>query len=153
MASKVSKSLQQAIDGLVIQDVYVKSCQAHCADDFDPKSTDLEKLLVQQMHVVRRSELVEIDSDGQLVRIYIRLGTRWVSPEEDSEPDIKAFVEADFIAEYQVTSDLEQAAIDEFALKNASYHVWPYWREFLSSQCERLRLPRVMLPTVQFSKK
>jgi hypothetical protein len=152
MTKKVSKSLQQAIDALVIQDVYVKSCQAKCADDFDPKSTELEALLVQQMHVVLRSELIDIDGDGQLVRIYIRLGTRWVNPKENSDPDIKAFVEADFIAEYQVTAELEQAAIDEFALKNASYHVWPYWREFLSTQCERLRLPRVVLPTVQYSK-
>lgn len=152
MAAKVSKSLQQAIDGLVIHDVYVKSCQAQCADDFDPKSTQLDALLVQQMHVVHRSEWVEIDGDGQLVRIYIRLGTRWVSPEEDNEQDIKAFIEADFIAEYQVNQTLEQDAVDEFALKNASYHVWPYWRELLSSHCERLRLPRVMLPTVQFSK-
>ncbi len=152
MAKKVSKSLQQAIDALVIQDVYVKACQAKCADDFDPKSTELEALLVQQMHVVLRSELIDIDSDGQLVRIYIRLGARWVSPKENSGPDIKAFVEADFIAEYQMTAALEQSAIDEFALKNASYHVWPYWREFLSTQCERLRLPKVVLPTVQFSK-
>jgi hypothetical protein len=109
-------------------------------------------LLVQQMHVVLRSELIDIDGDGHLVRIYIRLGTRWVNPKGNSDPDIKAFVEADFIAEYQVTAELEQGAIDEFALKNASYHVWPYWREFLSTQCERLRLPRVVLPTVQFSK-
>ncbi|MGP4932912.1 hypothetical protein ACTXIM_13335 [Pseudoalteromonas nigrifaciens] len=152
MANKISKSLQQAIDGLVIQDVYVKSSQAHCADDFDSKSTELDALLVQQMHLVRRSELVEIDGGGQLVRIYIRLGTRWVNPEESNEPDIKAFVEADFIAEYQVTTELEQGAIDEFATKNASYHVWPYWRELLSSQCERLRLPKVVLPIVQFSK-
>lgn len=152
MAKKISKSLQQAIDALVIQDVYVKSCQAQCADDFDPKSTELEELLVQQMHIVHRSELVDIDGDGQLIRIYIRLGARWVNPKEDSDPDIKAFVEADFISEYQMTAELEQKAIDEFALKNASYHVWPYWRELLSSQCERLRLPRVVLPTVQFCK-
>ena len=152
MAKKISKSLQQAIDTLVIQDVYVKSCEAQCVDDFDPKSTEVGELLVQQMHVVHRSELVDIDGGGTLVRIYIRLGARWVNSKEDSDPDIKAFVEADFIAEYQVSTELEQAAIDEFALKNASYHVWPYWREFLSVQCERLRLPRVVLPAVQFSK-
>ncbi|MDB2387338.1 hypothetical protein N9W21_08375 [Shewanella sp.] len=149
---KVSKKLQQAIDSLVIHDVYLKSSQAHCADDFDPKSIEVDSLLIQQMHVVHRSELVQIDGDGQLVRVYIRLGNRWGSPTESDEPDIKAFVEADFIAEYQLTSKLEQEAIDEFALKNASYHVWPYWRELLSSQSERLRLPRVVLPTVQFAK-
>ncbi|ART78920.1 preprotein translocase subunit SecB [Oceanisphaera avium] len=150
--AKVSEKLQQAIDGLVIQDVYLKSSKAHCAEGFDPKSTELDSLLVQQMHVVHRSELVQINDDGQLVRIYVRMGTRWVSQIDSEESDIKAHIEADFIAEYQLTAELEQDAIDEFALKNASFHVWPYWREFLSSQCERLRLPRVVLPTVQFSK-
>lgn len=152
--AKVSKKLQQAIDSLVINDVYLKSAQAECEDDFDPKSADsLEVLSVQQMHIVRKSEVIQVDGDGQLVRIYIRLGARWVShQEEDEEPDIKALIEGEFIAEYLVTDSIEQEAIDEYALKNASYHVWPYWREFLSSQCERLRLPRVVLPTVQFSK-
>lgn len=152
--AKVSKKLQQAIDSLVINDVYLKSTQAECEDDFDPKSADiLEALSVQQMHIVRKSEVIQVDGDSQLVRIYIRLGARWVSQqEEDDEPDIQALIEGEFIAEYLVTDPLEQEAIDEYALKNASYHVWPYWREFLSSQCERLRLPRVVLPTVQFSK-
>lgn len=152
--AKVSKKLQQAIDSLVINDVYLKSTQAQCEDSFDPKSADsLEVLSVQQMHIVRKSEVIQVDGDGQLVRIYIRLGARWVSQqEEDDEPDIQALIEGEFIAEYLVTNPLEQEAIDEYALKNASYHVWPYWREFLSSQCERFRLPRVVLSTVQFSK-
>lgn len=152
--ANVSKKLQQAIDSLVINDVYLKSTQAQCEDHFDPKSADnLQVLSVQQMHVVRKSEVIQVDGDGQLVRIYIRLGARWVSQQEESdEPSIQALIEGEFIAEYLVTNPLEQAAIDEYALKNASYHVWPYWREFLSSQCERLRLPRVVLPTVQFSK-
>ena len=151
MATKVSKQLQQAIEKLKIQDVYLKSTQAHCEEGFDPKSTELDELLVQQMHMVRRSEVLQINDDELLVRIYIGLGTRWLAPSESEEPNIKAFIEADFIAEYQMTEKLAQDAINEFALQNASFHVWPYWREFLSSQCERLRLPRVVLPTVQFS--
>ncbi|ETI61863.1 hypothetical protein [Marinomonas profundimaris] len=152
MAAKVSKKLQQAIETLKIQDVYLKSTQAQCEDDFDPKSTDLDELLVQQMHTVRKSEVLQVNDAELLVRIYVRLGTRWLSPSESEESNIKAFIEADFIAEYQMAELLEQDIVDEFALKNASFHVWPYWREFLSAQCERLRLPRVVLPTVQFSK-
>ncbi|WP_133012408.1 preprotein translocase subunit SecB [Marinomonas flavescens] len=152
MVAKVSKKLQQAIENLKIQDVYLKSTQAQCEDDFDPKSTELNELLVQQMHSVRKSEVLKTHENGLLVRIYVRLGTRWVTPNDNEELDVKAFVEADFIAEYQMTEELEQDCIDEFAQHNASFHVWPYWREFLSSQCERLRLPRVVLPTVQFSK-
>ncbi len=157
--AKISQNLQSAIESLIINDVYLKSTQALCEEGFDPKSTEsVEMLLVQQMHVVTKSEVIQIEGDGQLVRVYILLGARWVVPhdeedlEAESTPEIKAFIEGEFIAEYQMKTPLSQEAIYEFALKNASFHVWPYWREFLSSQCERLRLPRVMLPTVQFSK-
>lgn len=152
MAAKISKNLQRAIDHLTIQDVYLKSSQSECKEHFDPKTTELNELLIQQMHSIRKSEVLKINESDLLVRIYVRLGTRWVTHNENEEPDPQAFIEADFIAEYQMTEELEQVCIDEFAQHNASFHVWPYWREFLSSQCERLRLPRVILPTVQFNK-
>lgn len=151
---KVSKKLQQAIDNLVINDVYLKASHARCVDEFDPKfANEAEDLLIQQMHSLRKTEVVKIEGDGELLRIFMSLGVRWVVAEDDvDQPDIKAFIEGDFIAEYQINSSLDQASIDEFAAKNASYHVWPYWREFLSTQCERMRLPRVVLPAVQFCK-
>ena len=154
MANKNSKELQRAIENLVIQDVYQKTTRAFCNEDFDPKSySEMEQLHVQQMHVVLKSETVQIEDDSELLRVSIRLGARWVIPaESEDEPDIKATIECDFIAEYQIKTGLEQECIDEFSLKNASYHVWPYWREYLSSQTERMRLPRVVLPTVQFTK-
>ena len=153
MPTKAHKKLQQAIDKLVISDVYLKESQSLCVDGFDPKFTDVADLLVQRMHILQKSELVKVDDGSELLRIFIRMGVRWVTPEENvDEPDIKAFIEGDFIAEYQIKDTLDQGCIDEFASKNASYHVWPYWREFLSTQCERMRLPRVVLPIVQFSK-
>ncbi|CAH8242259.1 preprotein translocase subunit SecB [Vibrio vulnificus] len=154
MATKNSNHLQKAIENLVIEDVYQKSTRAFCADDFDTKSySEIEHLHIQQMHVVHKSETIQIEDDGELLRVFVRLGTRWIVPSEDADkPDIKAAIESNFIAEYRIKSPLEQECIDEFSLKNASYHVWPYWREYLSSQCERMRLPRVVLPTVQFTK-
>ncbi|WP_417552458.1 hypothetical protein [Marinomonas fungiae] len=152
MATKNSVNLQKAIDNLSIQDVYLKSSQAECSEDFDPKRTEHTELLVQQMHTVRRSEVIQTNEDELILKVYVRMGTRWVLPVEGQDPEIKAFVEADFIAEYAMAELLETEAVDEFSLKNASFHVWPYWREFLSSQCERLRLPRLVLPAVQFNR-
>ena len=61
-------------------------------------------------------------------------------------------IEAEFIAEYQMTdTTLEQSCIDEFSLKNVSYHIWPYWRELLGNQCARMYLPKLILPTVQLA--
>lgn len=148
----VSAELQKAIDNLRIRDVYSKSNQSDCLNGFDPKYSDeLNELTVQQMHVVKQSSIVEVEDDGQLLRVNIVFGTRWVKDIEGIELDVKAFVEASFVAEYQITKVLEQKSVDEFALKNASIHVWPYWREFLASQCDRMRLPKAMLPIMQLA--
>ncbi|PLY15327.1 MAG: preprotein translocase subunit SecB [Sedimenticola sp.] len=149
----ISAGLQKAIDSLNIQDVYIRDQVASCIGDFDPKyAADMERLTVQQMHLVKQSNVVELEDDGRLLRVFVRLGARWVDPEEDSEElSVRALIEAEFIAEYQMSATLEQACIDEFSLKNASYHIWPYWRELLSNQCARMHLPRLILPAVQLA--
>lgn len=147
----IDANLQKAIDNLQIQDVYLRNTMASCVDDFDPKySSNLANFTLQQMQLVRQSTVVEVEGDGRLLRVYMLLGTRWVEPLQDAEePKVRAVIEAEFVAEYRITDALAQDCIDEFAKKNAGYHVWPYWREYLASQCERLRLPRLVLPAVQ----
>lgn len=154
----VSPSLQKAIDSLKLQDVYLRDSFAHCDDDFDPKySGGQEALSVQQMHVVRQTEIADLEDNGKLVRVFVRFGVRWVnsiaerSADEQGSPEVVANIEAEFIAEYAIDQEINQTCIDEFATQNASLHVWPYWREFLSSQCERMRLPRIVLPAWQLS--
>lgn len=146
--------LQQAIDSLSISDVYLAASRAEHAESFYPKARDaFDGLKVQTMHIARRSEIVETDqSDQYLLRIMLGFGVRWVDEEtEDAEePLVRALIEADYVAEYVMSDLLAQEAVDAFALQNASYHVWPYWREYLASQCERLRMPKVMLPIRQF---
>ncbi len=149
----INAHLQNAIDSLKIQDVYVRDQLAACKGDFNPKyAPDLEKLNIQQMHLIRQSTVVELDESNCVLQVFIRMGVRWVDPaEENAELSIKAIIEAEFIAEYSMSHKLEQQSVDEFSLKNASYHVWPYWRELLSSHCTRMHLPKLMLPTVQFA--
>lgn len=149
----ISAGLQKAIDNLSIQDVYVRDQIASCVGDFDPKyAADIDQLTVQQMHLVEQSSVVELDDKTRLLRVFVRLGARWVDPaEENEEFSIRAKIEAEFIAEYQMSDILEQACIDEFCLKNVSYHIWPYWRELLSNQCTRMHLPRLILPTIQLA--
>lgn len=150
----MSATLQKAIDGLAIRDVYLRELRASCFNDFDPKyDTTMDQLDMQTMHVVRLSEVVDVEGEShQIFRVLIRFGVRWVDPEkleQDEKIATKALVEAEFIAEYDIEDQLPQECLDEFALKNATYHVWPYWREQLMSQCDRMHLPRVVLPTMQ----
>ncbi|MDD5035598.1 MAG: preprotein translocase subunit SecB [Methylococcaceae bacterium] len=149
----ISPELQKAIDGLQIQDVYLRSALARCGEDFDPKYAPLlATAVVQQMHAVKQSTLAEVEGNGRLLRVLVALGTRWVEPSPDpEEPKVLAVIEAEFVAEYRLQGELPQNCIEEFALKNASYHVWPYWREYLASQCERMRLPRLIMPAVQLA--
>ncbi len=161
----MSAELQKAIDSLRIRDVYLRRSSSYLADDFDPKySPEANALAVQFKHVVTRGEVLalkEDDADIRIFRVYINLGTRWVvfpestsedgSGESDDETDVKAVIEAIFLAEYLIENEPGKDALDAFALKNASYHIWPYWREYLMNQCMRMNLSKIALPTVQFA--
>jgi hypothetical protein len=149
----MNADLQKAIDTLRIHDVYQRSSIAQCVGDFEPKyDQEIEQLVTQTKHGVKQTQLAEIDESQWLVRVFIEFGARLVDPRVENEIDsVKAVIEAEYIAEYTADEALEQACIDEYALKNASYHVWPYWREFLMSQCGRMHLPRFVLPTMQLA--
>lgn len=149
----ISPALQKAIDVLQIQDVYLRDFVARCADDFDPKYTaDYASLTLQTRHFVKQSTVVEAENAQRLLRVLVDVGARWVEERpENEEPIVKAFVEAEFVAEYRMPEPLDQASVDEFSLINVSYHVWPYWRELLNSICTRMHLPRVALPTTQLA--
>ena len=154
--------LQQAIDCLKIQDVYLRSSNASLADDFEPKyAPDIEDLDVQYKHLVTQSSVLSLEEDSaeksknavQLFRVFVTLGARWVTPtsKEDATEDdgIRAEIEAVMMAEYLMQKNPGQDALNEFALRNASYHIWPFWREYLTTQCMRMNLPKLMLPTMQ----
>ncbi|MEE9302534.1 MAG: preprotein translocase subunit SecB [Thiotrichaceae bacterium] len=154
--------LQKAIDCLKIQDVFQRSVSANITEGFDPKYLR-ENLQSQFKHIVTKSQVININDDNEdicLFHVYIDLGVRWMpasldleeaNDDESNEPSIMAFIEATFVAEYSLDGEPGKEALDAFALKNASYHIWPYWREFLMSQCMRMNLPKISLPAVQFA--
>jgi len=156
----MNESLQKAIDSLRIHDVYLRSSEVILSEEFEPKyDPDLDTLDVQFKHAVTRSNVLLLEEEGestvQLFRVFAELGARWLEPAEDGDGDdsrLRAKIEAVMVAEYQMKEDPGKDALKEFALRNASYHIWPYWREYLSTQCMRMNLPKLVLPTVQFAK-
>lgn len=149
----ISPELQQAIDGLRILDIFLRSTRGECAEGFLAKYEDCVSLTVQQMLSVRKAEQLDGSDGTRRLMVHILVGTRWTKPATDDSADVKvdvkAFIEAEFIAEYAISGDLSVDALSEFSRKNASFHVWPYWRELLAAHCERLRLPRLTLPAIQ----
>lgn len=150
----MTDALQKAKDALQITDVYLRDMTAHCYGDFEPKyDPNLETLDIASKHFVEKVDVVELDAK-KLMRVFINLGVRWIDPIAESEElGLKAQIEAVFVVEYFMTEDLAKESMDAFALQNASYHVWPYWRELLMNQAARMHLPRVALPTIQLAKK
>lgn len=158
-----SEALDNAIENLEIRDVYLRRLNAECPEGFDPKFyPQLSELSLEFMHQVRQSAIVRAESEIFL-KVFISLGIRWV--EEDSEEkvedssdaesklelDIKAIIEGELVAEYLMKKELSEEEVREFCLKNASYHVWPYWREIVQGSCAKMNLPKVVMQTVQFA--
>ncbi|PJF38109.1 MAG: preprotein translocase subunit SecB, partial [Phototrophicales bacterium] len=152
-------ALNKAIKSLVIQDVYLRNSSSIVAEGFEPKYQDKNtSYLIQFKHLVEKTEVLELqDNEGlpqQLMRVFVQVGCRLLNPNNDDgaeaasrvDDDYLVQIEAQYIAEYMMTEPLEQEAIDAFALENVSYHVWPYWRDYLTSLCLRMNLPKIMLP-------
>ncbi|MGI0153615.1 hypothetical protein ACQ661_08130 [Pseudidiomarina sp. WS423] len=164
--------LKRAISALQITDVYLKSSSVHTMEQWDPKREDFSRLKYQFLHVIDKSEIIDVeenegpDSDKVTSKsfflVYITLGSRVVDQNAlEDEGDKKhakepfAQIEGTFVAEYSISDDFDKSdeeALKAFALSNASFHVWPYWREYLMSTCTRLNLPKIPLPVKQFTK-
>jgi len=148
--------LQLAKDSLQFNDAYLKNTSCWTGDDFDPKSANWDELAYQFIHVVKGSEVVAVmDSDekeSQYFRVFIDVGCRFIAEDEreSEEPKELSKIEASFCSEYLVLNKgLDDDVLKVFALQNASYHIWPFWREYLMNMCNRLNLPKVALPTMQ----
>lgn len=161
--------LQKAIGCLAISDVYLHETHAILNKDFDPKIANQSlgtqlRFTAKRVDSIDAEQVIGTSDDKQvvkLVRIYLRAGLRFVSgglsDEVQNNPEelakhIKAEINASFIAEYRITcDDLGIDAIEEFAKRNAAYHVWPYWREYAQSICSRMQLPQVIMPMFQLN--
>lgn len=138
--------MQKAKDSLKINDIYLHKLTAECFGGFEPKyDSKLSSYKIQTMHFVEKSQLMMVDEE-KILKVTVSLGVRWFDSEAEQ---VKAMIEADFIAEYKMTLELTKKEIEAFAKSNVSYHIWPYWRELLTSQTSRMHLPKVILQTIQ----
>lgn len=155
----LSEGLTNAVKNLMIQDVYFGSIDARVVNrqffNEEAESFDELKPMLQQKFGVKKLTR-ETVSGKKYVYFTFEAGLRWTidgkSSDTDklSENEVLAYIESNIVACYQLKDDVPEEFLKEYAFKNSGIHVWPYWREFLSTTSERLKLPRVMLPTVQF---
>ena len=144
---KINDNLQKAIDNLIFSDIFLSSISCEHIES-DPGLINFDTLTIKLKHQVAKSTIVQDASHvDRAIRIFIDLGVIWV--DDNNHENIFSKIEVTYILQYDLKNSLDKDCIDEFALKNASYHVWPYWREFLSSTCDRMNLPKILLPARQ----
>ena len=150
---------------LLFRDAYITETSSSVNENADPKYlSGLEALELQTAMHVANIETVTIDGvPNTVLRVYINYGARWLSDEvvyfDDDETIpveknengriINAVIEAKFIAEYILTEMVSEEEISVFSRDYVPLEIWPYWREYLGSQCTRMHLNGVKMPTAK----
>ena len=152
--------LAKAINNLELVDIHMVNSESitinNCGSIFS--EDNLENAIIWSKHFISDVFGFEASVEGEdsrFLRVQIQLGIRWQTsdePNEKTREGIEAWVEAEFAAEYRLLDkNLDENSLIVFANENVSYHVWPYWREFVASQVTRMNLPKTTLPMRQKS--
>jgi len=149
--------IQEAIKCLAVQGVYLRESRFTQEPDFDPTIPRTFELTAQYRARAEAMHLVEIEdaengAKQTLMNVHFSCGLRLIEADlvkkANSEMGVAAEIMATFVAQYLVMPDScpRKEALDAFAMNNAGYHVWPYWREYAQSVCTRAGLPVVAIP-------
>lgn len=163
------KALQEAIDNLAIQMVYLYSSEVKIHNDFDPLIPNQE--LVGQFNINTKScTKKEVKDENGITHKFLVYQTearmRYLKSsakeelknslenEEQLKKSIAAEIIAVFTSQYLIKCDkeLSQDALMEFGRINVPHQIWPYWREYSHSTCSRMSLPVSILPMFVINK-
>lgn len=163
----VSDSLQKTQAALQIKDVRFDSYSCELLNDFDPMFDDrVDELTYQTRMQMSQFELIRVDyfdsEDEQkaeskvteftlkvTVDLGVRLGEKGTLSRDKEEPDVLVLIQGKMSAYYSVLDNSiveREDALEEFSSQNAPFHIWPYWREFVSSSLSRFNLRKITLP-------
>jgi preprotein translocase subunit SecB len=137
----------QAIAALTLRDVMLHECSFKRPAPPPTQSTDLEarQLLKRQVKFVIGNAPVDDDLSIRLLQVVVELGVR-VTGAEEQNPPIYFEIEADFMVEYEIKSEVSEEALKLFADINSVHNVWPFWRQHVFDVVSRGRLPHLDVP-------
>ena len=144
----MSDALKQAQQCLAVHSVNLRESKVHLRSDVDAWALDRSRTEAQSFRQVSRIQEVELRLEGGKessweYRFNYALGVRLLDEEADETdegfvPDLE--IVAVFQARYMCHRQLEKEELSAFAEDNVGYHVWPYWREFVQTSCNRVGL-------------
>lgn len=104
--------------------------------------------LTKQTVQVEACETNEQDATVKLFRVFVGLGVRIIDLENQLQEEQNAVfqIEATFQVDYELISDVEQKALEEFAHFNTVHNVWPFWRQYVFNTANQAGLPCPEIP-------
>jgi hypothetical protein len=142
MAIGSQEALKSAVGALKLKDIVLHEARFSRPNEADSETPAQE--LVKRAVAFKR--IAATDNAGECLRILVGLGVRFAGVSESSDGPIFLEIEADFVAEYEVKSELTEEAITAFAGFNAVHNVWPFWRQHVYDVVNRGRLAPIDIP-------
>lgn len=104
--------------------------------------------LTKQRVKVEPCETSGQDKTIKLFRVFVELGVRIIDLENDFQEDQNAVfqIEATFQVDYELSGDVEQKALEEFAHFNTVHNTWPFWRQYVFNTANQAGLPCPEIP-------
>lgn len=107
--------------------------------------------LGQQNKLAIRAEVGEAvnnkNSEVNFFRVFVDLGIRVNDiSNPDAEPQLLYQIEATFRIDYELTKNVDETALTEFAHCNTVNNIWPFWRQFVFSTTNQAHLPCPEIP-------
>lgn len=162
----MSKPIQER---LRISDIYLASCNIESEPDLLPKMQESRMgCQFKRVKVTSGSGFKLQDDDGGSFGIfcfYVDAGMRFLlapggdntdkndEPPDESETQPVAEITARFVAEYRIMTQDAEISQEDFAefANTVRFHATPYVREFMQAACNRMRLPPVPLPMLNWN--
>lgn len=158
--------IDSAARALDIEAVFLRASAIRCREGFMPQFIEDDLSLIPQfrvgptgkLHIVTATHK-ETGDTAKTVMFYFAAGVRLTDgtsgEAEEQQDDVAGDVayveiESEFCAQYRLHEGADEEelrpALEEFGRYNVSYHVWPYWREYVQSVCLRIGIPPIPVP-------
>lgn len=159
--------LKEAQANLHLSNIYLREINTKLADGFVPalmkgeREFKLQNKIGTKEHITLKpdGESKKSDSAPKFIEYHVSVGARVVdgdmtddelSAENIPSDKIIAEIECTFAVLYQLEKPVSEDGLREFGVRNAPYHVWPYWRELLHSTGNRMDLAGMILPMLMY---
>lgn len=153
------KLLKESIQALNIIDVQIINFSGFCNIDHlaGLNLNHADYVLANLAQVTDSQEHKEEGQNNKLI-FFAEMGIKW-SLDKNGHKLSKGWISKDAIdvckietryaATYSKTADLTKDHVLAFGSQNVVFNIWPYWREYVSSQTQKMGAPKLVLPFYQ----